>query len=318
MSLFAGTFDRLARHARWVLIAGLLAGIFVPGLAGFTKPWLGHLVFVLLFLAALRVRPDSTGLDRADGRKIAGFILIFQIAIPSIFAAMLLGLNFTPYLAVAVLLALSSAPISASPSLTLISGHDPAPSLRLLIATTALLPATILLPFWILPVFGNPVEVAWVAAKLFAIIFSASGLAMLVRRWAGPGFFQNQAQAIDGLTAVTMACIVTGLMSGFLDAAVNAPQRILLTLAIAFGLNLGMQVLCWVMMGRLKIMKGRVAYSIAAGNRNLAIFLAALPAALTDPMLLFIACYQLPMYLTPTLLGPLYRRSDEDKAKIID
>ena len=318
MTPIAGIFAVLARHAKWVLIAGLLAGIFVPGLAGFTKPWLGHLVFILLFLAALRVQPDRAGFDRAGRRRIAAFILIFQIAIPSMFAALLLGLNFTPYLAVAVLLALSSAPISASPSLTLISGHDPAPSLRLLIATTALLPATILLPFWILPVFGDPLEVAWVAAKLFAIIFSASALAILVRRWAKPAFFQDQAQAIDGLTAVTMACIVTGLMSGFLDAAVNAPQLILLTLAVAFGLNLGMQVLCWLAMGRLQITNGRVAYSIAAGNRNLAIFLAALPAALTDPILLFIACYQLPMYLTPTLLGRLYRRRDGDRAEVIN
>jgi len=28
----------------------------------------------------------------------------------------------------------------------------------------------------------------------------------------------------------------------------------------------------------------------------------------TDPLLLFIGCYQIPMYLTPILLGRFYRR----------
>lgn len=38
------------------------------------------------------------------------------------------------------------------------------------------------------------------------------------------------------------------------------------------------------------------------------LFIAALPAAQTGPLLIFIACYLIPMYLTPLLLGRLYRR----------
>jgi hypothetical protein len=50
-----------------------------------------------------------------------------------------------------------------------------------------------------------------------------------------------------------------------------------------------------------------VPYAIIAGNRNVALFLAALPAAQTEPLLLFIGCYQIPMYLTPLLFGRLYK-----------
>ena len=45
---------------------------------------------------------------------------------------------------------------------------------------------------------------------------------------------------------------------------------------------------------------------VSAGNRNIALFLAALPATVTDPLLLFIGCYQVPMYLTPIILRPVY------------
>ncbi len=49
-----------------------------------------------------------------------------------------------------------------------------------------------------------------------------------------------------------------------------------------------------------------VPVSVVAGNRNIALFLVALPAAVTDPVLVFIGCYQVPMYLTPVLLGRFY------------
>ena len=54
----------------------------------------------------------------------------------------------------------------------------------------------------------------------------------------------------------------------------------------------------------------QVALSIIAGNRNVALFLVALPAATVDALLPFIACYQFPMYLTPLLLGWLHTRSE--------
>ncbi|MEP0563014.1 MAG: hypothetical protein ABJC64_01350, partial [Paracoccaceae bacterium] len=48
-----------ARHARWCLILGLIAGLALPGLAAILKPWLPHLVAGLLFLSALRIGPKA-------------------------------------------------------------------------------------------------------------------------------------------------------------------------------------------------------------------------------------------------------------------
>lgn len=50
------------------------------------------------------------------------------------------------------------------------------------------------------------------------------------------------------------------------------------------------------------------AFGIVAGNRNIALFLGVLPGAVVDDLLLFIGCYQIPMYLTPLVMGPVYRR----------
>ena len=48
-----------ARNGRWVLVAGLFTGIFIQPLAELIQPYVGHVVAVLLFLAALRIRPSE-------------------------------------------------------------------------------------------------------------------------------------------------------------------------------------------------------------------------------------------------------------------
>ena len=76
-------------------------------------------------------------------------------------------------------------------------------------------------------------------------------------------------------------------------------------LALAFALNFGMQILAHTVLADTI---ARVPVAIIAGNRNVALFLVALPSDITDPLLIFIGCYQLPMYLTPILLRRFYVR----------
>jgi hypothetical protein len=47
--------------------------------------------------------------------------------------------------------------------------------------------------------------------------------------------------------------------------------------------------------------------AIIAGNRNVAIFLVAVAVSNSDEFLIFLGCYQLPMYLTPIFMRWLYK-----------
>ncbi len=106
-----------------------------------------------------------------------------------------------------------------------------------------------------------------------------------------------------------MMAIVIGLMSAVGPALAHTPLAFAINLAAAFIANFGLQVASFFILGNEGFDRVRVPVSIIAGNRNIALFLTALPVAVTDPMLLFIGCYQIPMYLTPMLLGWLYRKS---------
>jgi len=84
--------------------------------------------------------------------------------------------------------------------------------------------------------------------QVFLIIFSAAIIAFTLRYLFLRNPSKDAIKSIDALTAIAMAIVVFGLMTGFGDAMLNRPSEILL----------------------------------------------------------FIVSYQIPMYLTPTLLGRIY------------
>lgn len=297
-----------ARHARLLLIAGLLAGIGLPGLAQTIKPWLAELVAATLFVAALRIGPrEALGAAR-DLPRTLGLVLALQLALPVavLVICAALGWRDTP-LALALALMCAAPPIAGSPGLTVMVGHDPAPALRLLVLGTLLVPLTVLPTLWLMPVLGTPGAVLAAAARLMTVIGGAVAAALLARGRLAPAPGPRGVAALDGLGALFLATVVVGLMSALGPALRMAPLVLLGWLAVAVAVNFGMQLAVKRLHGRSRRdSDAAVPHAIAAGNRNMALFLVALPPEITEPLLLFIGCYQVPMYLTPVLLGRLY------------
>ena len=118
---------------------------------------------------------------------------------------------------------------------------------------------------------------------------------------------EKATRSVDGASAIFLYMIVVGLMAAVGPALWQDFPLFLKTLAAAFAVNFGLQILFFFILNTEGLTEKRVPFSIVSGNRNMALFLTALPVAVTDPLLLFIGCYQIPMYLTPMLLGRLYK-----------
>lgn len=99
-------------------------------------------------------------------------------------------------------------------------------------------------------------------------------------------------------------------MSAIGPALQSDPLRLAGWLAAAFAVNFGLQIVASSVMNLRGKTRAAAAIGIGAGNRNVALFLVALPGAVTDPLLIFIGCYQFPMFLTPMLLGRFYGKSE--------
>jgi hypothetical protein len=161
--------------------------------------------------------------------------------------------------------------------------------------------------FWLAPALGSPAVILGSAARLLLIIFASTAAAFLLRVTIFRDPTPASIAALDGLSAILLAVLVVGLMSAVGPALSGNPAALALNLAAAFAANFGLQIAAFFILRR-RNPADAVPLAIVAGNRNIALFLTALPTAITDPLLLFIGCYQVPMFLTPILLNRLYKR----------
>ena len=300
-----------ARYGRLILVLGLAAGVGLPDLAAVMKPYLPHMVATTLFLAALRIGPQQAIGKLRDLRDIIPIIGVYQIAVPLAFIFLLPFTGLSPVLVTAISLMAAAPSISGSPNLTMMVGHDPAPALRLLIAGTAAVPGTAFIVFNFDPAFGSAYEVAISAFRLLVLIGAAATLAFLLRIFVFKEATQKFTNSVDGLSAIAMAGIVIGLMTAIGPALETGPMVVIYTLLIACIASFGLQFIAYFVLPKSQTPGQRVGYSIISGCRNNALFITALPTSVTDPLLLYIGCYQIPMYLTPLLLKWLYKDPPE-------
>jgi len=297
-----------SRHGKAWLVAGLLAGLLIHDLTVAIRPWLPEIVAFLLFLTAFRVGPRAAFGTLSEARMAFVYALVFQLVMPLAAIGVLsaLGVAASP-LGLVLILMMAAPSITGSPNFTIMLRHDPVPAMRLLIVGTAFFPLTVLPILWLSPALGEREAVLIAALRLIAIIVAAVAAAFALRWAACPELDDRRREALDGLSAITLAVIVIGLMSALGPALTEDPATTLRWLAIAFAANFGLQIATYAVLRALGDKRRAVPAGIVAGNRNIALFLVALPASVTDPLLIFIGCYQLPMYLTPILLKPLYK-----------
>ncbi len=297
-----------ARHSRWVLVMGLALGLLFQDVAYLARPSIPVFIALLLLAASFRIGPE--GLTGAIGKLKThiALTLLCQLLLPILLIGIFWLMGVSGIFVTALLLVAAAAPISGSPNLVIMLGHNPAAALRQLVVGTAFLPLTIIPVLLYLPSMGNVASIAVVTFKLLLVIMSAAGIGLLLR--CLPRFRQLEAaelDVIDGVSAILMALVVVGLMSAIGAAFTESPSYLLQIFVFAFAVNFGFQWLgsfCW---GRLYGAEYDVPMSVISGNRNIALYLTALPAAVTEPLLVFIGCYQFPMYLTPLLLQRFYR-----------
>jgi BASS family bile acid:Na+ symporter len=132
-------------------------------------------------------------------------------------------------------------------------------------------------------------------------------MSLLLRRLLPPARLTAAGPAVDGAVVWLVVFYGFAVMDGMLRRLLADPGWILGATALAFATNLALNAAtaaAFAPCGR------RIALSagLLSGNRNMALFLAVLPATTEPQILLFFALAQFPLFLSPALLRPLYRR----------
>lgn len=288
-------------------MAGLAAGLLLPSLAVGLRPFLPLLVACLLFLAAFRVGPDAILKGLRSDAYVLRLILVYQLVAPLVVlgVATLFGVMGTTA-ALAAVLVFSAPSVTGNPNFALLMKVKPDPALQMLML------GTVAFPFTVMPVlfFMPEIEVRSVlsaAARLIGVVVLAGGAAFILRSGKRRVLSVSQEQTVDGASAILLGIVVIGLMSAVGPMISLSPLTFLMWLSFATVVNFGAQLLSWNTVAPFVPPADGAAISIVAGNRNIALFLIALPPDFMGDLLSFIGCYQFPMYLTPFLFARVYR-----------
>ena len=305
--MFANFLSLASRQARLCLIIGLACGLLLPGLAAALVPWLPHMVAALLTITALRIGHRAALGAVGDLHLGLAAVAVLQMILPLVMLGLLTlgGVQDTPA-TLAIVLACAAPAITGSVNLALLLKLDAGRMMQILILGMAVFPLTILPVLFALPQLGDPMQVIGSALRLLAVILCAAAAGFFLRQWFFPAPSEKEISALDGASVLAFAFIVVGLMAALNPALRSDPVLVLKWAVLAFAIGYIQQLgtLLLLRRGAMRPLAGPLA--LGAGNRNIAIFLVALPAEVLAPLMVFIGCWQLPMYLTPILLPRLY------------
>ena len=298
---------QLGKHGRWVLPFGLILGFVLPGPAKFLAAWIPHLIALILLIACLQIK-QAIDLRKLFTQATIKWLIACQLVLPVVVWLLLSWLAVPSHWITPAVLVASASPITGGPSLVIMLKGDARQALDFLLIGTMLLPITCIPGLLLINSTGSIYLVAITALKLLLLIGVVLILAAIIRHyWAGLSRYRED-QSLDGVSAVLMALVVIGLMAGFHTVGLQTID-VLTTLVWAIVINFAFQLLGY-LGGKLRKLNP-TATGVSAGNRNIALFLAALPSEASAPLLLFIACYQIPMYLTPLLGSVFYPKNIE-------
>lgn len=297
----------LGAHVTAALAGGVFLGLLWPALAALFAPLLVPAVFVLLVATLLRLDWRAVAARAAAPGRTLAMLLWLALGTSTITFALLTALDAPVALVTAMVLAAASAPIVSSVPLAMLLGLDGALAVVAVVVTMVLLP--LYLPPLALSLLGLQLDLGLRAfmARLGALIGGALAVALVVR-WRLPARRLAAAgQVIDGIVVAMLIVFAIAIMDGVTAALFARPGVVLLYVGASFAANLGMQAL-----GTLAFLRlGRVAAltcGLVSGNRNMAILLAVMAGHADFDVTLYFAVGQLPIYLLPMLLHPVYRR----------
>lgn len=297
----------LGRYGTWFLAIGLFIGLVLPPLATLVRPALNLLIFVLTATAFLGIDWSALAAHARRPLLLALVLAGTLVAAPVVIALATLALGLPPPLAQGVVLWAASPPLISVPAIALLLGLDGALALLLMVTGIFLMPFT--LPPLVLGLIGLKLGIGILPLmrKLVLFVAGAALLALAVRRLIGLERLRRHALELSGLNVLILLLFAIGIMDGVTPLLLQDPRQVLLYAATALGASLMLQALSFAAFAFLPRLSA-LTIGLVGGNKNMAIAWATLGAAATPQLTLFFAVVQLPIYVLPALLKPVYRR----------
>jgi predicted Na+-dependent transporter len=308
MDLVVHVLRRMGGRATTLLPLSLLIGIALQDAAAAFRPLVGPLAIVLLTLTLARTDwPRVITLLRKPIPAIAlsvGHLILVPLLVWQIWQA----LGLWPGLIAALSLSAMAPGIISAATTAGFLRLDPSLALLITLITNFLVPFT--LPPLALELLGLDLKIGVGDLSLrlgFIVAVSFAG-AMAIRLWLGADRLRQASTTLDGLSVTVLMIFAIPLMDGIVARAEADPLKLAGFIAGSFAsMFLCNAVLTLVALPFVDRRTALTAGYCSNGRHN-ALLMAVLPVTADPDIFLFIAAVQIPLYIMPALLQPLYRR----------
>jgi BASS family bile acid:Na+ symporter len=307
LGLLVSFLEWSARRGGMLLAGCIFVGLAVPPLAAVLRETLTVTVAGLMTLVMLRIDMAQV-LGYLRRPLLVGALLAWLLVVcPLLVFALVRAAGLDGPLGAAVVIMATGCAATSSPAFARLVRLDASISLVAAVLSTLLVPFTA--PPLALGLMGIDlaISIQGLMARLALIVLLPLTVALVIRRVVPPARLARASGAVDGTVVMLLVIYGIGVMDGMMAKLLAEPAWVAGGLALAFignfGLNAATAAAFWAVGPRVALAAG-----LLSGNRNMALYLAVLPAA-TDPrILLFFALCQFPLFLSPFLLRPVYDR----------
>ncbi|HZB92430.1 MAG TPA: hypothetical protein VE397_13370 [Stellaceae bacterium] len=297
----------LGRHGTWFLAGGLFIGLLLPPLAALLRPALSPFIFLLTVASFLSIDVGALAVHVRRPALLALVLAWLLLAVPVVTALLCRLVGLPAALAQGLVLWAASPPLISVAAIALLLGLDGALALLLMVVGTFLMPFT--LPPLVLGLIGLKLGIGILPLMRNLVLFigGAAVVTAVLRRLIGVARLRRHALELSGLNVLILLLFAIGIMDGVQRLLIARPQEVLLYAATALGASLALQGLSFLAFCFLPRIDA-LTIGLVGGNNNMAVVWANLGAAATPALTLFFATVQLPIYVLPAVLKPVYRR----------
>jgi BASS family bile acid:Na+ symporter len=296
-----------ARHGGTLLAGCIFVGVAVPPLAAMLRETLTITVAGLMTLVLLRIDLAQVLAYLRRPLMVLALLVWLLLVCPLLAYGLVRLTGLDGALGAALVIMATGCAATSSPAFARLVGLDASISLVAAVLSTLLIPFTA--PPLALGLLGIDLAISLegLMARLATIVGLPLLLALLIRRVTPPERLAGWSGMVDGTVVVLLVMYGIGVMDGMQAKLLSEPAWVAAGLALAFAGNFGLNAataLAFLPAGR----RVALAAGLLSGNRNMALYLAVLPATTDSRILLFFALCQFPLFLSPFLLRPIYDR----------
>ncbi|WP_245906171.1 hypothetical protein [Teichococcus aestuarii] len=307
LSLPIRALEWSARQGGVLLAVSIFAGLFIPPLAAALREAVTPIVALLMTLVLLRVDPVQVLAYLRRPLLVAALLAWLLLGCPLLAFAVTQAVGLDGPMGAGLVIVATGCAATSSPAFARLVGLDGE------VALVASLLSTLLVPFTAPPLalgllgIDLSITVAGLMARLALVVGLPLVVSLAIRQMAGPARLARWGGAVDGAVVLLVVLYGFGVMDGVLALLLAEPGLVLGGVALAFagclGLNLATALVFRPAGRRLSLSAG-----LLSGNRNMALYLAVMPASTEPRILLFFVLCQFPLFLSPFLLKPVYAR----------